>query len=275
MARSLNQLYQFMQAQRINSPIERVFLAGIDREDLGYYGQTIREQGTDVTCEMVDTGFGSGTGLQYESGNALFAVSGLFDQGPDSNFLTNFSMKKSADSAFDNRIKKYVLLIAAVFVVMFVVFLVTLGLRLVRSAKLKELQDYNDTVAPQAMFYDMEALRRDELSAKYNSINSVVQTIESYPVGSDEVISILERTAQGYAQIEISSFDANAGKISFTATSQNVNDIYKYIDRLLEEDIFQSVEHTGYTYDSSKDCYNIYVDCTLAESAGRKLKEDK
>ena len=167
------------------------------------------------------------------------------------------------------------LIIAAVFVVMFLTFLVTLGMRLVRAAKLAELQDYNDTLAPQAMLYDMEAARRDEMSAKYNSIYSVVETIESYPVASDEVIDILQRTAQGYAEIEISSFDANAGKISFTAHSQNVNDIYKYIDRLLEEDIFQSVEHTGYTYDASKDSYNIYVDCTLAESAGRKLKEDK
>ena len=275
MARSLNQIWQFMQSQRIHSQIERVFLAGIDREDMGYYGQTIRELGTDATCEMVDTGFGAGTGLQYESGNALFAVSGLFDQGPDSNFLTHFSVKSEKASTFDSRVKKYVLIIAGAFVVMFLAFIITLGMRLIRSAKLKELQDYNEMVAPQAMFYDMEALRRDELSAKYNSINSVVETIESYPVCNDEIISILQRTAQGYAEIEIKSFDANAGKISFTACSANVNDIYKYIDRLLEEDIFQSVEHTGYTYDSSKDSYNIYVDCILAESAGRKLQEDK
>ena len=271
MARSLNQLWQFMQAQRINSPIERVFVAGISREEMGYYGMTIREQGTEVTCEMVDTGFGVGTGLQYESQNALFAVSGLFDQGPESNFLTHFSLKAEKETGSDPRLAKYGRIVLITLGVMLVLFLTALALRLFRQKKLEELQEYNDGVAPQVMLYDMEAKKRDSLAAKYNSINAVVQTIDSYPVCNDEIVSILENTAYGYATIEISSFNAEAGKVSFTAKSNDVNDIYKYIDRLFEEDIFSNVEHTGYTYDAKDDSYYIHVDCTLAESAGREM----
>lgn len=274
MARSLNQLGQFMQTQKINTPIERVFLCGLEREDMSAYGQAVRETGTDVVCELLDTGFGAGTGLQLASNKAIFAVSGLFDCGADSNFLTHFSLKNEKESSIDPRIKKYGIIVIAALGIMLLTFAVTFALRMVRQAKLTELEDYNQSVSATAMFYDMEAERRDNLAAKYNSINSVVETIESYPVCNDKIIAILERTAEGYASISISSFDADAGKVSFTAKSANVNDIYKYIDRLFEEDIFNNVEHTGYTYDSSTDTYNIHVDCTLSESAGRDLKSE-
>ena len=101
------------------------------------------------------------------------------------------------------------------------------------------------------------------------SINTVVDTIDSYPVCTDEVIKIIEDTAKGYAEIEILSFNAEEGKVTFSAKSDNVNDIYKYIDKLLGEEIFMNVDHTGYTYDESEEMYDIHVDCTLAESVGR------
>ena len=271
MGRSLNQLGQFMQTQRITSPIERVFLCGIEREDMMTYGQVIRELGTEAGCEMLDTGFGTGTGLQFESNKAIFAVSGLYDCGPDSNFLTHFSLRNEKQSSLDPRIKKYGLVVLVALGIMALAFGVSFALRMTRQVKLDELVDYNESVAATAMFYDMEAERRDNLAGKYNSINSVVETIESYPVCNDRVIAVLQNTAAGYADIEISSFDADAGKVSFTAKSGNVNDIYKYIDRLFEEEIFNNVEHTGYTYESSNDTYLIHVDCTLAESAGREL----
>lgn len=275
MARSLNQLGQFMQTQRINSPIERVFLCGLEREDMGRYGQAVRDMGTEAVCELLDTGFGAGTGLQMASNKAIFAVSGLFDCGPDSNFLTHFSLKNEKESSLDPRVRKYGLIIIVVLIAMLLIFAVTFALRMIRQSKLTELEEYNQSVSATAMFYDMEAERRDNLAAKYNSINTVVETIESYPVCNDKVISVLERTAANYASITISSFDADAGKVSFTAKSADVNDIYKYIDRLFEEDIFKDVEHTGYTYDAATDTYNIHVDCTLSESAGRDLKKNE
>ncbi|MCR4813919.1 MAG: hypothetical protein K5879_03740 [Lachnospiraceae bacterium] len=271
MARSLNQLGQFMQTQRITSPIERVFLCGVQREDMMTYGQIIREMGTEAGCEMLDTGFGAGTGLQFASNQAIFALSGLYDCGLDSNFLTHFSLKSEKESALDPRIKKYGLVVLVALGIMAIALGTSFALRMVRQNKLDELNDYNESVAATAMFYDMEAERRDNLAAKYNSINSVVETIESYPVCNDKIVGVLQNTAAGYADIEISSFDADSGKVSFTAKSANVNDIYKYIDRLFEEAIFSNVEHTGYTYESGSDNYLIHVDCTLSESAGREL----
>ena len=72
-------------------------------------------------------------------------------------------------------------------------------------------------------------------------------------------------------KIEIISFDAEQGVVTFSAKSDDVNDIYKYIDQLLNQSIFMKVDHTGYTYDDSTGLYDIHVQCTLAESVGRDL----
>ena len=272
LARSLNQLEQFMNTEKITSPVEKIYVAGTTADNLQRYNQVVHDHGVEANCELVHTGLSSDPALEHESQTALFAVSGLFDQGKDSNFLTNFSMKKENAKEIDPRTKKRIIIVAATFILMLVLMGVALTLRLIRESKYNEAKDYNKSpsVMMQAMSYDDATEKRDAMLAKYNSINTVVETIESYPVCNDDVINTIEETARGYADIEILSFDAEQGKVTFSAKAENVNDIYKYIDKLLEEDIFMTVDHTGYSYDESTALYDIHVNCTLAESVGRE-----
>lgn len=272
LARSLNQLEQFMNTEKITSPVEKIYVAGTTADNLQRYNQVVHDHGVEANCELVHTGLSSDPTLEHESQTALFAVSGLFDQGKDSNFLTNFSMKKENAKEIDPRTKKRIIIVAATFILMLVLMGVALTLRLIRESKYNEAKDYNKSpsVMMQAMSYDDATEKRDAMLAKYNSINTVVETIESYPVCNDDVINTIEETARGYADIEILSFDAEQGKVTFSAKAENVNDIYKYIDKLLEEDIFMTVDHTGYSYDESTALYDIHVNCTLAESVGRE-----
>lgn len=271
-ARSLNQLMQFMSAEKITSQVEKIYIAGIAEDNIQTYNQVVHDHGVEAGCELVRTGLGSNSGLEYESQVALFAVSGLFDQGRDSNFLTNFSMKKDNAKDIDPRTKKRIIIVIATLILMMVLMGVSLSMRLIRESRYNEAKDYNNSasVKMQTMAYDDATLKRDAMLAKYNSINTVVETIESYPVCTDDVIKIIEETAKGYAEIEIISFDAEQGKVTFSAKAGNVNDIYKYIDKLLEEDIFMTVDHTGYSYDEGTALYDIHVNCTLAESVGRE-----
>lgn len=271
LARSLNQLEQFMSAEKITSQIERIYVAGTTQDNLQMYNQVVHDHGVEANCELVSTGLGSNPTLEHESQTALFAVSGLFDQGRDSNFLTNFSAKKDSDKTMDPSTKKRIIVVVSTLILMLVALGVALTLRLVRESKYNEAKEYNKSpsVVMQTMAYDDATEKRDAMLAKYNSINTVVETIESYPVCTDEIIEIIEETARGYADIEILSFDAEQGKVTFSAKAENVNDIYKYIDKLLLEDIFMTVDHTGYSYDDSTSLYDIHVNCTLAESVGR------
>ncbi len=271
LARSLNQLEQFMNAEKIQSKVERIYVAGTDNNNLNAYNQVILEHGVDSLAELVNTGLSTNPQLLHESQTALFAVSGLFDQGPESNFLTHFSVKDDSENRMDPQLKKYIVSVVSTLIVMLVGLGVAITFRLIQQSKYEKAKDYNNstTVVMQSAEYDVAVEKRDSMLAKYNSINTVVETIDSYPVCSDEVIKTIEETASGYAKIEILSFDAEEGRVTFSAKADNVNDIYKYIDKLLEVDIFMDVDHTGYTYSETDKLYDIHVTCTLAESVGR------
>ena len=271
LARSLNQMEQFMGAQKIVAQIEKVFIAGTRGDSMGIYRQVVADHGINAPVEMINTGIGSTEELEQQAQFALFAVSGLFDQGKDSNFLTFFNAKDEGKAEMDPKTKSRIIMIVATTAVMVLLFTVFLVLRLVRNAKYNEVHEYNTKTSTklQVMAYDDAVARRDALLAKYNSIVFVSDSMDTYPVCNEEVIGVLENTASGYAAIEITSFNAETGKVGFTARSANVNDIYLYIKRLLDEEIFMKVEHTGYSYDNREGMYNIHVDCTLAESVGR------
>lgn len=275
LARSLNQLQQFMTTQKLTSEIERVFVAGTSKSDISQYTGVVREHGINSPIELYNTRISNNIGLNHEAEEALFAVSGLYDQGKNSNFLSHFSLKDDAEKNLDPATKRRIVTVFGTFVLMAVLFGVMLTMRLIREARYNQAHDYNTSPAVmlQVAEYDAAVEKRDSMLAKYNSINTVVDTIDSYPVCTDEIIRKLEDTAQGYADIDIISFDAEAGKITFSAKSASVNDIYKYIDKLLEEDIFMTVNHTGYVYDEKDELYDIHVDCTLAESVGREKGE--
>ncbi|MCR4846148.1 MAG: hypothetical protein K5865_05355 [Eubacterium sp.] len=271
LARSLNQLQQFMSTQKITAPIERIFVAGTENADLSAYNYVVSNQGVNAPCELVNTGIGD-PNLNFQAQRALFAYSGLFDQGIESNFLTNFDAKKEDAKVMDPAMKKRVITIATTLAVMLILFGFFLTKRLIAKSNYDEYHDYNSSPTTMMKVADYEAAvaDRDAMQKKYNSINTVVETIDSYPVCTDEVIETIEETAKGYADVEILSFDAESGHVSFTAKSKVVGDIYKYIDRLLDEEIFMNVEHTGYTLEEKTNLYNIHVECILAPSVGRE-----
>ena len=241
------------------------------KTDISQYSQVVREHGNTAPVELYNPEVSSNVALNHDAMTALYAVSGLYDLGKESNFLTYFSLKSDEEGGLDALTKRRLITVITTFIVMLAIFGVALTLRLIRDGRYKDLKDYNSSpvVIMAKSDYDAAVSKRDSMLAKYNSINTVVETLDSYPVASAEIIKIIEDTARGYAEIEITSFDADEGKIGFSAKAESVNDIYKYIDELLKEDIFMQVNHTGYTYDESEGLYNIHVDCTLAESVGR------
>jgi len=273
-ARSLNNLQQFMRTEKLDQAIDQIVVAGVEDNSLSRYQQSLMDHGIDIPSSISKPMVTNDARLQYEAQAALFAVSGLYDFGKESNFLTHFDTKDKKASKLDPDLQKRVVIIGTTLAVMVVLFAISLVMRLMRQKSYNEAHDYNKSpaIVLQVNSYDEAVERRDALLAKYKSINFVSESIDSYPVPSDSVLEVIRETAKGYARIEIISFDAEAGRITFSAKADNVNDIYKYIDKLLDEDIFMTVEHTGYTLDEKEAIYDIHVTCTLAESAGREEK---
>lgn len=276
LARSLNQMEQFMGSQKITSPIEKVLVAGANAGNLPMYRQAVTDRGISAPVEIINTGVGSNPQLEEQAQYALFAVSGLFDQGRPSNFLSHFNAKEEDKAAIDPKTRSRIISVIATFIVMVVAMGIALTLRLIRNSQYNEVYDYNNKVSTklQVQAYDEAVVKRDSMLAKYNAILFVSKSVESYPLCNREIVQILEDTAKGYAEIEMNSFNAETGKVGFTAKADNVSDIYLYIDRLLKEKIFMDVTHTGYTYDNKNGQYNIHVECILAEEVGR-MKDDE
>ena len=83
-------------------------------------------------------------------------------------------------------------------VVMLIAFGIALTMRLIREGRYEDAKNYNDSpsVMMEVASYDQAIQDRDAMLAKYNSINTVVDTLDSYPVCTDDVIDIIEETAR-------------------------------------------------------------------------------
>ncbi|MBQ6231612.1 MAG: hypothetical protein IJJ74_10925 [Eubacterium sp.] len=268
-ARSLSNLKQFMAANKIDAPIEKIVIAGTERTDVSFYGSMVETFGIGANVEIMNYGLGDNPQTQFEAQKVIFALGGLFDSGKDENFLTNYSAKEKK-STVNPELKKNIITIAVVLAVMLIGFLTALFLKIQRQKKYDELKEYNENpaIVSQAMLFDTFSAKRDKLAAQSNSIDNMLNTIETYPVLSDEVINILQDTAKGYAQIEIGNFSADSGIVNVTAKAKDVEKINEYIKRLEEKEIFNSVKYSGYTMNQDG-TWTINVICTFAEGVGR------
>ena len=269
-ARSLSNLNQFMQAHKIEAPIERIVIAGTERTDVSFYGQMVDAQGIDAPVEIMNKGLGNSPQQNHEAQQAIFAVSGLFERDRESSFLEKFS-KGNKKSDMDPELKRSLIIIGSVLATMLLIFAIALFMRLNLQSKYDELVEYNEnpTIMSQALLFDSLSITRDRLSAEANSIQNVIDTIDTYPILDDNVIDILEKTATGYADIEIGSFDAESGIVNVAAKAKDVELINQYVYRLEEQDIFNSVKYSGYTMNDDGS-WTINVLCTFAEGVGRE-----
>ena len=258
-----------MAANKIDAPIEKIVIAGTERTDVSFYGSMVETFGIGANVEIMNYGLGDNPQTQFEAQKVIFALGGLFDSGKDENFLTNYSAKEKK-STVNPELKKNIITIAVVLAVMLIGFLTALFLKIQRQKKYDELKEYNENpaIVSQAMLFDTFSAKRDKLAAQSNSIDNMLNTIETYPVLSDEVINILQDTAKGYAQIEIGNFSADSGIVNVTAKAKDVEKINEYIKRLEEKEIFNSVKYSGYTMNQDG-TWTINVICTFAEGVGR------
>ena len=275
-ARSLSNLNQFIQAHKIEQKIDRILIAGSDKLDVVYYNDLVSTYGIAAPVAIVNQGLGPNAEKNNRAQQVIYALSGLYTDGQkESNFLANVG-KKEKKSRVNPELKKNIAIVAITFAVMIVLFLGALALRMSRQIKYDALVEYNENPATvsQAMMFDSISQRRDTLASRANSIENVLDTINTYPILTKDVENILKETAKGYADIEIGSFDAENGLVNVTANATDVELIHQYIFRLQERDIFNSVKYTGYNYNQDG-TWSINVTCTFAEGVGREGDSDE
>ena len=266
-ARSLSQLSQFMQANRIESSLEIIQIAGVKEDSI--YNQAITEAGITTPVKF----FSFPDKSDAELHNYLNAISGLYDGGKNEDFLSQLTQIKKVKekTALGENFVKHIWAIVILFVIMLAIIAALVAVNFNKKKELRELEDYNSSydVIMNSADYDMYSTRNEYLQKQYEAIDSVAENLKSYPCGNSNVMNVFKECAKGYADVQYESFDAKEGTVVILATADNVENINKFIQNLTTKEVFGSVDYTGYEYQEAANLWNIYVTCTLAESAGR------
>jgi len=267
-ARSLSKISQFMQAQKVEQKLEQIVFAGCEESSIPMYRATIESIGMQVPVSRLKS--------DEQMQHIIPAISGLYINNKMENFLPQYEevLKNggldtgaTSGSSFLGR----AIILAASFIIMLSIVIVMAVMKNAKQKELDEIVAYNesDAVMFGLMDYDYYSNQNNYLSAQIAAVEEIGDNIQTYPVGNTKLLRIVENCAAGYANISYGDFTANTGSISLTASSENVEMIHQFIKKLTQEDIFCTVDYSGYTYSEINNCWNINVTCILAESAGR------
>lgn len=269
-ARSASQIVQFMQAHQIEEKLESIVIAGIEQNNLPMYKKAVEQMGILTSVQLFEA-----TTLvpsqQVDIQKCLRATSGLVNNGKYLNFQKQYAnhsnKKKKNTKTFEIN---YTPIIMAL-LVMIVLIAGTGIISLCRRQVFTKIDAYNNSpeVISSVAAYDMLITRNNYLSAQRNKISDIDADIQTYPICNSEVMNLIEGCADGYAVVNVDSFDATEGTIQIMASSDSVDHINQFIRQLNEQDIFNNVDYTGYAYNDETQYWDIHVTCTLAEAAGR------
>lgn len=268
--RTLSQLSQFMQANQIEAKLENIFLAGMDPRDLDQYMDAIEAHGINTPVEMFSQSF---MNTIQDMQSYIIAASGLFQNGKWQNFLQHYQLKKAKNGAKENAsARKTIIMIGASFAVMIAILIATIAARETKRAEYRNIYDYNHSpmIMGDVKRYDVYSERNRFLMGQFHSLDDLQANLDTYPVGTQSVLDEIQKCAVGYAEIEFEAFHSDAGSIVFVANSSEVENINKFIKNLMENNVFTSVDYTGYNRNEATNTWDIHVTCILREKTGQE-----
>lgn len=272
LTRSASQIRQFMQANQIEYELEDILLAGVSDSDLNLYSDYMKNSGVQARVSIFTDGKAIRGAMAKEAQSYLLAVSGLFVNDSNSNYLELFNKKKVEKKGTSNA--KYFIILVATLVFMAGVFALSLMYANKTKAELDELKEYNESTAilMQVEMYDTYAARNSFLIRQYLSIAEINENLKTYPWATSAVQQDIYKLSEGYADIpEFTSCNADSGDTNMTVTAKEVLKINQYISVLkLQKELLTNIAYTGYSYNEESEDYTVNVTCTLAEAVGRK-----
>ncbi len=269
-ARSVSQLTQFMKSSQAGSELQGIEIAGVDPADLPMYAEAIESLGTTAPVRLYTPSGNASTDPELQK--YLHTVSGLYGAYRTQDFLAKalHHKKESKGSGIDQTLKLFI----PSFIVLIIMSIIFIVMSVIKSGKNKQLEvlnEYNERpdVMMDTALFDALQERTDFLVAQYNAINEIDEDILTYPCGNTEVMQVFRTCAAGYADIEFGAFDAKNGTLSITAKASEVEQINKFIRRLMDDETFNEVNYTGYDFVDNEGKWKINITTTLAESVGR------
>jgi hypothetical protein len=275
-------MQQFVKSQSLEKPLHSIYLAGTQEGDYDYCRECITQVNNDVEVAMLPN---YGSIVMKTEDNAdytafLVAIGCMMGAGNKSKLFPLYSglvEQYKLDPKGDKNVQdiKKAIVPLCTLVGVGVVVSVGLGVACIVNGVVKtNLENYLSTpeVTDTLAEYDNLKASNLELARTANDVDNVWKYVDSYPTYNRELENVVQKCADGLAEVTIKDFSADSGTLGITTQAPDVDRIHTYIDVLKKEPIFSSVDYTGYSYTSDQSgVWNVRVECKLSDVAGKSL----
>lgn len=254
-ARTVSNILQFAKAQHMDGQIPTVFAAGLKSEHIELYKQRIAEVNAEMeVCEW----------SQHVSHEYVIAASGLFSEVDKTRLI--FQMHRNPEEE-KKRVKRLkTLLPVASLASVLVIAAIVLGVQVLdKTRRLEQMNQYmqDSATIERLEKYDNAYALLMEYNAKISTLTALKERIERYPMANSRMEEILKECAKNLAEVEIVSYSAENGVLTFDTSAPDAEQIYLFVNLLAAQDIFAEVNYTGYTQNSDTS-WTVQVNCVLA-----------
>ena len=276
-AQIVSQIEQFAKTQNIEEAISVIYMAGIPDNDVYLCAEAIRMTiAGNVQIQKLGglKGVRLGT-VSRPIDTMLYPMAGLMSLTDHVNILEAVG-KGGAEAVEARKAKKrkimLVLPYAAAFLIMTVITIAVFVDKHGREKYLDELNAYNSDPenTMDAAEYDQMTSAAEVLSSHYGGLKLLTLFQDSYPLPNDTIPKILKKEAADLGDVSVGGYDAGRGAFDMRAEFEDVESINVYVERLLKNPAFKSVDYNGYSKNENDEGWTAMISCILAETAGKE-----
>ena len=264
---SVSSIRQFISAQHLNITVNDVIFAGMSQSNVNSLVNDILNIDSQVDISMATPP--NGTTISSEQSNYpfyIYPISGIRKIDEKLPILKATKVTEKQKKAASG-IGKVILPFAILLVIAILAFAVLLYVKSTLESELKKIKDYNSSpdTLEQVAEYDAMYDNMAEIGTIQGGVDMLERDLASYPIPDSSVNEMILAAAQRRnVTVDFKSYSASTGVFSITASSPTVDAINQFIGDLLDMDIFENVDYTGYTLDSDGETWTINVVCSLS-----------
>ena len=268
----VERLLQFATSQHVEDPVSTLFLCGQNQMEL----KNVIEENKNFTQQIFPRIYRDDKMRVKKRTGSKENVDFVYPMGgaQKTDKYADFVRQLKQESPKNVKRRETMEIIFPVVLSLAICLLITAvmgGLYLVQDSELKKMERgmQDSSVADNRASFELAQASIDSMEKKMEEAGVLWDQVMSYPTFHSSVNQVLQSCAGDRVKVEVRSFNRDSGTLALSATSGDVREVSEFVERLTQQEIFESVEYTGYTLVSGQDNYNIYVVCALAAGAGR------
>ncbi len=267
-AKAVNSLLYFAATRQVGRQVTDIFVSGVKPKNFQLIKDSICEMQPALNVELLKPG--ANFSCQGEVDNEeFFAENALLVGGfmrANERTSIGWQMRYTPEQLEKKKkFRKTVFPLLVGFGCLAAVAFGSLGRQLWLTWHFRSVEKYNQSEKATEITEEYELLqKRLQASASIQEgIESAKALLDTYPQADSSVKKALQACARGLAEVELVGYDSATGILSFNSQSDQVEKIHEFVDRLLEEKLFEEVNYSGYDQ-TSGESWNIRVSCRLA-----------